>query len=172
MTARSLALAAIFGLTAADATAGASPRVSSRITDQGEVVVRLEVKAGEAAVRAVLSDAARSHLLAATTLAASASADGPCARVKLRTKGLMSPYEVVTRRCPTTTGWRETMLESSDFREYHNEWTIEAVSGGSVVSFRTRTMPDAAVPESLILGQTRKVLEKMMLRLAAELGEG
>ena len=87
------------------------------------------------------------------------------------TRGLLSPFQLETRRCPTSTGWRETLVRSSDFKEYWNEWTLKEDGTGTLVTFTTRTLPDVAVPESIILSQTRRVLAKLMRGLLGALGE-
>lgn len=150
------------------AAADGEPKVWSRVTDEGEVIVLTKIPASAAAVRAVLADAERSHMLAPTTIEAKASADGACLRVKLKVRGVVSPLHLETRRCPTTTGFKETLIASSDFVDYHNEWTIQEMGDVVLVSFRSRSMPDLSVPESFILSQTRKVLTKVMTRLSDE----
>ena len=71
----------------------------------------------------------------------------------------------------TSTGWRETLVRSTDFKEYWNEWTVKADGTGTLVTFTTRTLPDVAVPESIIFSQTRRVLAKLMRGLLGALGE-
>jgi len=149
----------------------ASPRVTTRVTPDGVVIAQVHVAASPAAVREVLAGAERSHRLAPTTLSVKATPDGTCEKLQLSTRGLLSPFQLETRRCPTSTGWRETLVRSSDFKEYWNEWTIKPDGAGSLVTFSTRTLPDVAVPESIILSQTRRVLAKLMRGLLGALGE-
>lgn len=149
-----------------------SGRVSTRVTSEGQVIAEVQLAARPEAVREVLASAERAHGLATTTVSVKASRDGACERVQLQTRGLFSPFSLETRRCPTSAGWKETLVTSPHFREYWNEWTIREVPGGTRVTFTTRTMPDVSVPESLILSQTRRVLAKLMRSLMAKLGEG
>lgn len=159
-------------LAARPATAEPS-KISTRVTAKGEVVATATLAATSAAVRQVLGSAERSHGLSPLTVSAKATADGSCERVKLRTRGLFAPFEIETRRCPTASGWRETLVASTDFTEYWNEWVIEdAAGGGTTVIFRTRALPNVAVPEALIQAETRRVLVKLMHKLSAAVTEG
>ena len=148
-----------------------SSKITTRVTADGLVIAQVRVAASPAAVRELLSDAARTHRLAPTTVSVKATADGACEKLQLSTRGLLSPFQLETRRCPTSTGWRETLVRSSDFKEYWNEWTVKADGAGTLVTFTTRTLPDVAVPESIILSQTRSVLAKLMRGLLGALGE-
>jgi len=146
-------------------------KVTTRVTAEGLVIAQVHVAASPAAVREQLGDAERAHRLAPTTVSVKATPDGACEKLQLSTRGLFSPFHLETRRCPTSTGWRETLVRSSDFKEYWNEWTIKADGAGTLVTFTTRTLPDVAVPESIILSQTRGVLAKLMRGLLGALGE-
>lgn len=143
-------------------------KVWTRVSDEGEVIALAKIPASAAKVREVLADAERSHLLAPTTIEVQAKPDGACSRVKLKVRGVVSPFHLEARRCPTATGFRETLIASDDFVEYHNEWTIQETGDGVLVSFRSRSLPNVSVPESFILSQTRKVLVKLMTRLSDE----
>jgi len=149
----------------------ASSRITTRVTPEGLVIAQVRVAASPAAVHALLGDAERIHRLAPTTVSVKATADGACDKVQISTRGLLSPFQIEARRCPTSTGWRETLVRSSDFKEYWNEWTIKADGAGALVTFTTRSVPDVAVPEALILSQTRRVLTKLMRGLLGALGE-
>ena len=169
-------LAAPASATASPAAVGTdasadSPRVTTRVTAKGIVIAEVRVSASPAAVREVLAGAERAHGLAPTTVSASATRDGKCEKVKLKTRGLIAPFVLETRRCPTANGWRETLVTSDNFVEYWNEWTVKAQGDGALVTFKTRTLPNVAVPESIILSQTRRVLGKLMKNLLGALGE-
>ncbi|HEY0136675.1 MAG TPA: hypothetical protein VGB85_21475 [Nannocystis sp.] len=148
-----------------------SAKISTRVTSKGVVIAEMRVHAKAAAVRELLAGAERAHGLASTTVSVKASPDGKCEKVKLQTRGLITPFVLETRRCPTATGWRETLVTSDNFVEYWNEWTVKDLGDGALVTFKTRTLPNVAVPESLILSQTRKVLGKLMKSVLVALGE-
>lgn len=157
------------GVTVARADDGDTERVTTKVTPKGEVVAQLKVAAKPARVRELLSNAERSHSLAPTTVAAKATPDGNCERVKLKTRGLIQPLEIETRRCPTASGFKETMVTSKDFVEYYNEWQVQESGEGSLVVFTSRTVPNMAIPEALLHSETRRVLGRVMRNLSAAL---
>jgi len=161
MTAVVLATSA--GVRAEDDTS----KVTTSVTPQGEVIAQLKLAAKPAAIRAILSSAEKSHGLAPTTYEAKASPDGSCERVKLKVRGLFAPFEIETRRCPTTHGWKETLVASASFTEYWNEWTIQETEGGSTVTFKTKTIPNVVVPAAILQSETRRVVAKLMRNLSA-----
>jgi hypothetical protein len=166
-----LATASVSPVVRADEPEVDSPKITTRVTAKGEVIAEVKVAAKAAAVRELLSGAEKAHHLAPTTVSSKATPDGKCEKVQLQTRGLISPFVLETRRCPTATGWRETLVASDNFVEYWNEWSVKELPDGAQVTFRTRTLPNVAVPESLILSQTRRVLNKLMRNLLAALGE-
>ena len=161
----------VIGGASPSAAAADETRVTTRITAEGLVIAQVHVAANPAAVREQLAGAERAHRLAPTTFSVKATPDGACEKLHLSVRGLFSPFQLETRRCPTSTGWRETLIHSSDFKEYWNEWTIKADGDGTLVTFTTRTVPDVAVPLSIIQSQTRGVLAKVMRGLLGALGE-
>ena len=164
-------LMVIGGASRSAAAADETTPVTTRITTDGLVIAQVHVAAKPAAVREQLAGAERAHRLAPTTFSVKATPDGACEKLHLSVRGLFSPFQLETRRCPTSTGWRETLIRSSDFKEYWNEWTIKADGDGTLVTFTTRTVPDVAVPLSIIQSQTRGVLAKVMRGLLGALGE-
>jgi ribosome-associated toxin RatA of RatAB toxin-antitoxin module len=150
-----------------------SSKVSVRVTDKGVVIAQVKVSNKTAAVREVLASAERSHNLAPTTVSSHATRDGDCEKVKLAVRGLIAPFQLETRRCPTATGYLETMISSNDFLEYRNEWEFKDLGAeGTLITFKTRTLPNVQVPESLILMETKRVLTRLMKNLVGALGEG
>lgn len=158
---------------AADDDAGGSTKISTRVTTKGEVIATVRVASKVDAVRQVLSSAERSHKLAPTTVSTHATPDGKCEKVKLQVRGLITPFQLETRRCPTATGFLETLASSTDFVEYRNEWELKDLGAdGTQITFKTRTLPNVQVPESLILMETKRVLTRLMKNLVGALGEG
>lgn len=166
-----LALAAPVFATSARAEEGDKEKqqVSTKVNAKGEVVAQVKLAVKPAKVRELLGSAERSHSLAPTTVAAKATPDGDCERVKLKTRGILQPLEIETRRCPTSSGFKETMISSKDFLEYYNEWTVAESGEGSLVVFTSRTVPNVAIPESIIQSETRRVLGRVMRNLSSAL---
>jgi ribosome-associated toxin RatA of RatAB toxin-antitoxin module len=156
----------------AEADADGPAKISTRVTAKGEVIAEVKVTARLQAVRDVLDSAERSHKLAPTTVSTHATRDGACERVKLQVRGLISPFQIETRRCPTAKGYLETLVSSPDFVEYRNEWELKDLGAeGTLVTFKTRTKPNVQVPESLIQMETKRVLTRLMKNLMGALGE-
>jgi hypothetical protein len=156
----------------ADDDGPSSAKISTRVTPKGEVIAQVKVAAKHQAVREMLASAERSHNLAPTTVSSRATPDGACEKVKLQVRGLLSPFQLETRRCPTTKGYLETLISSTDFVEYRNEWELKDLGAeGTLVVFKTRTVPNVQVPESLILMETKRVLTRLLKNLMGALGE-
>lgn len=160
---------AALAVTAAHADDGDREQVTTKVNTRGEIVAQIKLAAKPAKVRELLGSAERSHSLAPTTVAAKATPDGNCERVKLKTRGIIQPLEIETRRCPTTSGYKETMIASKDFAEYYNEWTVQESGDGSLVVFTSRTVPNMPVPEAILQSETRRVLGRVMRNLSAAL---
>lgn len=131
------------------------------VDPNGTVVGVVVVPAGEAAVRAFLADvkteAALSPSLREVRIEPENgdAQDGACVRLRKKTRGLLRPFELVTRRCPTETGWREELVESADFASYALEWRLAAAEGGTRVEYRVTTtltgpFPAAAVSAGVV----------------------
>lgn len=171
-SALAFALAAAAGASLpATASAEASPKIWTRVTDDGDVIAVVRIPAPLAAVKAALVSAARAHRFAPTTIEARATADGACERVALRVKGFFSPFTVTTRRCPTADGWFETLVASDDFSEYQTEWKLQEIGEATAVHYRVRTIINVSVPHSMITSRTRKVLTTTLERLIAAIDE-
>lgn len=167
---RRAALIVALAVTAGSATpvsADATPKIWTRITDDGEVIAVVRIPAPLASVRQALTSAERAHLYAPTTLAAKATADGACERVDLQVKGLFTPFTAKTRRCPTADGWLESLVHSDDFSDYLAEWKLQSLGDATTVHYRVRTIINVSVPHSLITSRTRKVLQTTLERLIA-----
>lgn len=160
----------LLALTGARPAAAGDSKISTRVTPKGEVVASVKVAKSIKEVREALASAERSHNLAPTTVSVSATPDGKCEKVKLQVRGLLSPFQLETRRCPTASGYLETLVGSTDFVEYRNEWALKDLGAeGTLVTFKTRTMPNVQVPESLILTETKRVLGRLMKNLVGAL---
>lgn len=156
-------------VTTASAEEGDKEQVTTKVNAKGEIVAQVKLAAKPAKVRELLGSAERSHSLAPTTVAAKATPDGNCERVKLKTRGILQPLEIETRRCPTASGFKETMVASKDFLEYYNEWVVSENGDGSLVVFTSRTVPNVAVPEAILQSETRRILGRVMRNLSSAL---
>ncbi|MEZ4383718.1 MAG: hypothetical protein R3A79_20470 [Nannocystaceae bacterium] len=173
-----LALAGLLALSlAAPAQAGdASKRkiqVWTKYAENEGVTAMAHVPASPETILEFIADGARAHKLAPTTIKAKSLAkDGKCEKLHLTVRGLMSPFEVDTRRCRTAKGFHETMVASEDFEAYDVEWVIQEVGDGSLVSYRALNVLSISVPQGMVVRESKKVMAKTMKNLIAALGEG
>ena len=157
---------------AADASDEDSPRITTRVTAKGEVIAEMKVAAKPAAVREQLAGAEKAHGLAPTTVSSKATADGKCEKVDLQTRGLIAPFVLKTRRCPTATGWKETLVASDNFVEYWNEWTVKELPEGGVVAFDKAAIANAKPTTAKVPGSgtaARSYPIRSSARMSAEL---
>ena len=153
--------------TSVNAAHGAEPQVE--VADDGAVIARLKVDAGEQQVRATIPTLQATGVNS-NVLSVSASPDGSCTAYSRTTRGLMRPLELRTRFCPTSTGWREWLVSSNDFTAYEAEWTIKpSTDGGSQVQLRVKSDVNLMVPESLLRSGTiqgvRETLDALVRKL-------
>lgn len=144
-------LVTAMGLAATPAIADES--VSVHVEDDGTIVGLLTMDAEEAAVREILGDVGDASRLSADVLEVRMQAKtiGPCQDVFRTTRGFLEPMELHTERCPTETGWRETLVEVGDFSTYKAEWTIRSPDKGGVeVEYRLKTSPNMWVPQTIV----------------------
>ena len=120
------------------------------VESDGTVVATVVLDASEAEVRALLADSVAAARLSADVLEATASTHGRCEQMEISTRGFLRPLTVVTLRCPTADGWRETLLRSDDFTRYVTEWRISTVVGGTRVEHRVNVGVDLPVPEAAV----------------------
>jgi hypothetical protein len=150
---------------------GAAPVASDRA--DGSVVVVAVVEAPQPDVQRLLADASEVRRLFPDVLdeQIERDGDGPCMRVHRRTRGLLRPFELFTRRCPTAAGFREELVSSSDFGAYASEWVVTSdPAGGTRIEYRVRTELEVAVPESAVRAALRKAAVRAVSSLIARIG--
>lgn len=78
-----------------------------------------------------------------------------------------SPSAVMTvaytvRQCATATGYRSTLVSSSDFDAYETEWSVTPEGEGSLLTYTIHLEPSLPFPTSMVTGTLRKEVEEMM----------
>jgi hypothetical protein len=132
--------------------AAAEPQVE--VADDGAVIARLKVEAGEQQVRAAIPGLQQAGVNS-NVLSVSAAPDGSCTAFSRTTRGLYRPLQLRTRFCPTSTGWREFLVSSDDFTAYEAEWTLRPSSdGGTQVQLRVKSDINLMVPDGLLRSGT------------------
>lgn len=130
------------------AHAGDAPEVS--VQDDGTVVGRVLVDAPSDQVRAVIPQLQSDASASTSVLSVSVHPDADCQAIFRQTRGLWSPFEMRTRLCPTSKGWRETLVQSDDYDAYEVEWTLEPQGTGTLVSMKVKSEIALSVPTSLV----------------------
>ncbi len=125
-----------------------TPRVT--VTNDGTVVGRMVLDADEAVVREVLTDLHPTKN-SSDVLEIRFVREGSCASIFRKTRGLFSPLELRTRLCPTSTGWRESLVETGDFNAYETVWELQPSDGGGTdLSISVTSKVNLMVPQSLV----------------------
>ena len=145
--------APLLALMLSSAALAGEPQPSVQVTDDGSVVGRVVLDASEAEVRKAVE--AVQHSRNSSVLEIRFTPEGACKSVYRKTRGLVTPLTLRTRLCPTATGWREHLVESSDFDAWETEWILRPqASGGVSVQLRVRSDVNLMVPSSLVRQHT------------------
>jgi hypothetical protein len=139
------------------------PTVS--VATDGAVVATFTVSAPESAVLAVLADPRT--LTGPEVLSMATAPQGGCLVIDATTQGMLSPLAYRSLRCPTETGFHETLVQSDDFTAIESTWRLSQVADGTRVDFRLVSQPDLPVPQSVIRPTVVKSVTRMMERLIA-----
>lgn len=109
------------------------------------------IAADPATVRAALADPLKACQLSGDVLDAKVlGKQGDCTLIQVTTRGMTSPLIYTTRRCPTTEGFTETLVQTDDFDSQASTWSLRPVSGGTQVTLEVRSEPRLPVPQRLI----------------------
>jgi hypothetical protein len=167
MSPRPLVGVVAFLLHSAVAFAGEEAQV--RVAEDGSVVGRMVIDASEQEIRAAIPELQEAGH-SSSVLEARIVKDGSCSSVFRKTRGLIRPLEMQTRFCPTTTGWRESLVSSADFNAYETEWVVRPQPGGGTsVQLRVVSGVNLMVPEALVRSSTvsgvRESLASLIQRL-------
>lgn len=139
------------------------------VASDGTINARITMDAEEAAVRAALANGAAAARLSPDILSSSATRVGSCEEVSSQVRGLFSPFALRTRRCPTTSGYREQLVSSDGLRSYDSTWEIrEDGPGRTQVNVRMRTEVSLPVPTSLAQSHQARSLKDVLRALAAK----
>jgi len=126
----------------------AEPTVT--LASPGHIDASVWVDAAPRDVLAALSDGALLASLAPDVIDAQAQADGACVGLSVTSRGLLSPVTLRTRRCPTASGWQETLVTSGVFERFDTAWTVSPEGTGSRVDYRVAVEVPAWVPMSVL----------------------
>lgn len=139
------------------------------ITADGTIEGTVVVGAPPDVVRSYLADIAMTRKLAKDVVKVDVVKDGGC---ELVTTYASSFIEVtyLARRCPTETGWIETLLSSEQFSDYYAEWFVTPVRSGIELRFRLRTDLDLPVPVRIVRGTLKRSVKGTLNAIQGDLG--
>ncbi len=118
--------------------------------EPGTIVTHLLIPASEEQVRAVLDDPHTFGSFTPDVQRMTVHPRGRCKLLRFDTRGLLEPLQYSTLRCPSGSGWSETLLESDSFTRYDADIQLLPVVGGTHVIYRLSVGIDLPVPDMLI----------------------
>ena len=139
------------------------------ITADGTVEGSVIVGAPPDTVHAYLADIATTRKLGKDVTGVEVVKAGGCELVTTHASSFID-VTYVARRCPTDTGWIETLLESKQFSDYYAEWIVTPVRSGIRLTFRLRTELDMPVPARLVRGTLKRNVMGTLETIQAQLG--
>lgn len=127
------------------------------------------IAADRAQVLAVLADYDQLAAMNADVLDYRVEADAPCQRVYITTRGVMDPIHYILRRCPTASGWKETLVSGdASIEAIEVEWQL--VPEGDQTRVKLSILARIAkVPQFLVDQHTRRNVARTLKNLASKL---
>jgi hypothetical protein len=162
-------LALVFGSSLAFAD---EPAVSCAPTADGAVQVQAVVPASEANIRAYLDSAVRCGTLAPGVLKVEVVAPrgSGCEEIVTTTKVPGSTMDYRSMRCRTSTGYKDTLMDSETMQDFYAVWNLRTVEGGTEVTVKVKTVLDLPVPTYLVNVGLQSSLKATMLNLISAMG--
>ena len=155
-----------FLLALASLTADAAEPV---VQSDGSVTMRVVLPASEDAVRAQLDTAAEASALHGDATLVSQERQGACEKSTFKTRGLLTSISYVALRCPTASGWKQTLVSSDTFEANEAEWALRAVDGGTELRYRIQVKLDLPVGQGMVNAQIAESMTRAVDRLESRL---
>ncbi len=139
-----------------------SPSLASASDEVSQdVVVRMDADQ----VRAVLADTSLAMSMSKDIISHRIEDDAPCQLVHITTRGLTEPLKYTVRRCPTATGFKETLVQGDSMIEAMEvEWRTSPHEGGTKVRLSVLTRI-GRVPQLLVNQQVRQGVSQTLRNL-------
>jgi hypothetical protein len=93
--------------------------------------------------------------------------DGACLILDCVSPSTLLTVRYTVRRCPTTEGYKATLIESNAFSSCTAEWRITDEGEGARMSYALDAVTSLPVPQSWARGGMKKAIGKLMKRLDA-----
>ncbi|MCO4770231.1 MAG: SRPBCC family protein [Deltaproteobacteria bacterium] len=139
------------------------------VAGDGTVDGRVVVGAPPDVVDAYLADVGSLRRHNKNVTSVDVTAQGDCQLVDTTAKSIVE-MSYVARRCPTNSGWVETLLDSEMMTDYYAEWFVTPVPNGIEIRFRLRTEMDLPVPSRMVRGAIKKSVFASLDRMQGTLG--
>ena len=151
------------GLLGTQAALAAEPSVTSR--SDGTVVGSVVLEVSPEQAMKMLQDPELAAEINPDVVALSTlSQQGDCADLQIATRGMWRPLKMKARRCRTANGYREVMVESTDFAAQEAIWTVSPHPDGALVEYSLSSEPNLPVPRALIQDNMRRSVKEMLGR--------
>ena len=138
------------------------------VAKDGTVDGSVVVGAPPDVVHSYLADVATLRKRSKDVVSAEVEKDGACELVTTTARNFIE-LTYVSRRCPSGSGWVETLLESDTMNDYYAEWFVTPVTSGIEIRFRMRTELNM-VPRRLVRAGVKSNVEASLELMQSILG--
>ena len=142
-------------------TAAAGPPV---LTTSGDALTGVvEIDASPQVIKGVLADPTSLPRISGDgTEVTILSQDGACQVLQSVSPSAFITVRYKTRRCPTSTGFQSTLIESNAFSSYDTSWVVEPSGSGSRVTYRIELVSTLWVPRGVVRRGVRNGIESFL----------
>ena len=140
------------------------------VQPDGSVMMSVVLPVSEGEVRAELDTAAEASALHGDATIVSQERQGACEQSTFKTRGLLSSIYYVAQRCPTASGWKQTLISSDTFEHNEAEWSLRPVEGGTELRYRIRVSLALPVGQGMVNAQISESMTRAMEHLEGRLG--
>lgn len=116
------------------------------------------------AVRAQLADPIAMARFSPDITSVTPLPPGRCARYRVATGNLV-PLTYDMERCPTSSGWHETLVASEGLSAYEVDWSVKAEGEGARVRYEIHVQPSFPAPSFLVDRETKNSVISLFGRL-------
>lgn len=144
--------------------------VDVTVDDDGTVLGRVELSAPVDEVRSLLGDPERMNRVLKSESQTEISQQGDCILQKTHQPHPIAAVDFVIRTCPTTTGWKTTLVESDDIERMDVEWKLAPMASGTAVTYSLDVESTMVLPDFVERGALKRSATKTLEALVAHFG--
>jgi carbon monoxide dehydrogenase subunit G len=134
--------------------------------EPGTIVTRLLVPAPVHEVQAILDDPYTFVAFTPDVQSMDVQTRGRCKLLRFQSRGLFESLHYSTQRCPSASGWRETLLESDSFTRYDADIALLPEGDGTQIVYRLSVGIDLPVPDVVISKNVKRSARLTMQALS------